>query len=192
MSDFMCPVCLSPVSQPVKEGTQCSVHPTRLLLPTAYVKAHSDDPYLGLILSDKYELHKSLGHGGFGSVYYAIQRGQIRQAVAVKLLTRQNAAYLDLFRDEMRVVAQLRSPYTVRYLDSGVHYGQERAVQELAYMVMDFLKGETLAHRLIRSGAIEAKQMIPWTIQLLHSLAEAHELGIIHSCLLYTSPSPRD
>ena len=92
MPDFMCPVCLRPVPSPIKEGTPCSVHPTRLLLPKAYVKAHSDDPYLGLILSDKYELHKSLGHGGFGSVYYAIQRGQIRQAVAVKLLTRLKTA----------------------------------------------------------------------------------------------------
>ena len=124
MANVACPVCKIPQKALIGlEGNMiCPQHADRVLLPM--VDLQEGDTYQGLILEGKYELLKPLGHGGFGSVYLATQRGQIRQQVAVKLLTRHSAEYVDLFRDEMRVIAQLRSPFTVRYLDSGVHQSQ--------------------------------------------------------------------
>ena len=175
-----CPLCRAP--RPLEREDSlvvCERHPDRLLLPSDVVAQHGDELHLGLILDGKYELWRPLGHGGFGSVYFGFQRGQIRREVAVKLLTRQSPEYLDLFRDEMRVVSQLRSPYTVRYLDSGVHQ-EGGARRELPYMVMEYLRGETLAHRLIREGALNPDRAVELFSQLLESLDEAHGFGIVH------------
>lgn len=174
----LCPLCKIPSAQNV-EGEVCPQHPQRVLVNQSVVDQHQDDFFIGLLLDGKYELCRPLGHGGFGSVYYAVQRGQIRREVAIKLLTRQSPEYLDLFRDEMRMVAQLRSPYTVRYLDSGVHTDLQLH-RELPYMVMEYLQGETLAHRLINRGAIAPTEAIELFDHLLDSLDEAHSFGIVH------------
>jgi len=174
----LCPLCKIP-SPHQSEGEVCPQHPQRVLVKQSVVDEHGSDHFIGLLLDGKYELCRPLGHGGFGSVYYAVQRGQIRREVAIKLLTRQSPEYLDLFRDEMRVVAQLRSPYTVRYLDSGVHADLQLG-RELPYMVMDYLQGETLAHRLIHRGAIPPAEAVELFDHLLDSLDEAHSFGIVH------------
>lgn len=174
----LCPLCKIP-SPNQSEGEVCPQHPQRVLVSQSVVDEHGSDHFIGLLLDGKYELCKPLGHGGFGSVYYAVQRGQIRREVAIKLLTRQSPEYLDLFRDEMRMVAQLRSPYTVRYLDSGVHADLQLG-RELPYMVMEFLQGQTLAHRLIHQGPIAPTEAIELFDHLLDSLDEAHSFGIVH------------
>ena len=174
----LCPLCKIP-SPHQSEGEVCPQHPQRVLVKQSVVDEHGSDHFIGLLLDGKYELCRPLGHGGFGSVYYAVQRGQIRREVAIKLLTRQSPEYLDLFRDEMRMVAQLRSPYTVRYLDSGVHADLQLG-RELPYMVMEYLQGETLAHRLIHKGAIPPAEAIELFDHLLDSLDEAHSFGIVH------------
>jgi serine/threonine protein kinase len=180
MSTLICPICQRKKSVEHAEiGLACSQHKDRLLMPISQLSECQDNSHLGLILDDKYELHNSLGKGGFGAVYFAIQKGQIRQEVAVKLLTRQDPEYLDLFKDEMRVISKLRSPYTVRYLDSGIHQSSS-VPQELPYMVMEYLKGETLAHRLIKKGVISIDYMAPLMMNLLESLSEAHDYGIVH------------
>ena len=174
----MCPLCKIPSPQG-REGDVCSVHSQRVLVTKEVFDAQPNDAFLGLLLDEKYELCRPLGHGGFGSVYYAVQRGQIRREVAIKLLTRQSPEYLDLFKDEMRMVAQLRSPYTVRYLDSGVHHDSQLQ-RELPYMVMEYLQGETLAHRLINGGSITPDEAVELFDHLLDSLDEAHSFGIVH------------
>jgi serine/threonine protein kinase len=168
-----CAICQNPMQTDL--DSRCPLHPQRLMLPLEDFKQM--DPFLGLVLDEKYELRKILGRGGFGAVYEAVQRGQIRQKVAIKLLTQQQAGYHHLFIDEMTVISQLRSPYTVRYLDSGIHYYQN---QPMTYMVMELLNGHTLAHHILHKGTLSVRQCAYFGKQLLYSLIEAHELGIIH------------
>ncbi len=173
MSLIQCAICQNPTQ--AEKDSLCPLHPQRIMLPVEDFKQH--DTFLGLVLDDKYELRKQLGKGGFGAVYEAIQRGQIRQKVAIKLLTQQQNDYLHLFIDEMTVISQLRSPYTVRYLDSGIH---QTLNQPLPYMVMELLNGHTLAHHILNKGTFSPRQLAYFGKQLLYSLLEAHELGIIH------------
>lgn len=160
-------------------GQTCRDHPDRVLLSDEELSSGGgDDPFIGLVLEGKYELRRQLGKGGFGAVYFATQRGRIRQPVAVKLLLSQaDERHLRLFVDEMRAVAQLRSPNTVRYLDSGLH---EYDDEPMAYMVMEYLEGESLKAKVQREGPLPPAEAIRLIQQLLSSLAEAHERGIVH------------
>ena len=181
MAMMGCALCR--IKQDVAPSSQedvlvCQRHPNRILMDWSTLEAHPDDQWMGLILNQRYELTVPLGKGGFGSVYFAVQRGHIRYPVAIKLLTRQSPEYLDLFRDEMRVISRLQSPHTVRYLDSGTH--RDEFGRDIPFMVMNYIEGETLAHRIIRDGALNPKDVIAMLRQLLYSLEEAHKQGIVH------------
>ncbi|MEE2645554.1 MAG: serine/threonine-protein kinase [Myxococcota bacterium] len=178
MSALKCPLCHKRVPA-ASVGQTCPYHPDRVLLSDEELRsAGEDDPFIGLVLEGKYELRRQLGKGGFGAVYYSMQRGRIRQPVAVKLLLSQaDERHLRLFIDEMRAVAQLRSPNTVRYLDSGLH---EYDDESMAYMVMEYLEGESLKAKMQREGCLEPSEAIRLVQQLLSSLSEAHERGIVH------------
>ena len=176
-----CVICR--VKQDIAQSPQgvfpvCHRHPNRILVDWRQIESHPEDPWLGLILNQRYELLHPLGKGGFGSVYFAVQRGHIRYPVAIKLLTRKSPEYFDLFKDEMRVISRLKSPHTVRYLDSGTHHDEHG--REIPFMVMNFIEGETLAHRIIRDGALAPRDVIAMLRQLMHSLEEAHQQGIVH------------
>ena len=178
MGCALCRVKQEVARSPRGELPRCPQHEHRVLIPWEVLQDNPNDPWLGLVLNERYELINPLGKGGFGSVYLAVQQGHIRYSVAIKLLTRQSPEYLDLFRDEMRVIARLRNPHTVRYLDSGTH--QDEHHRDIPFMVMNFVEGETLAHRIIRDGALTPSDVITLLRQLLYSLEEAHQQGIVH------------
>ena len=100
---------------------QCDKHPERAMVDWNYLSKYPKDTLLGEIVDQRYVLVRPLGEGGFGSVYFAIQRGQIRRPVAIKFLTRLNPEFEELFRDEMRVMSRLRNQHVVQFLDSGSH-----------------------------------------------------------------------
>ena len=53
---------------------RCERHPDRCMIDWSYIKRYSEDKLLGEIVSDQYVLIRPLGKGGFGSVYFAIQK----------------------------------------------------------------------------------------------------------------------
>ena len=178
MGCALCRVRQDVALSPQDKYPVCHRHSNRVLVDWKQLELHPEDQWIGLILNQRYELIHPLGKGGFGSVYFAVQRGHIRYPVAIKLLTRKSPEYLDLFRDEMRVISRLKSPHTVRYLDSGTH--RDEYGLDIPFMVMNFIEGETLAHRIIRDGALHPQDVIIMLRQLMNSLNEAHQQGIVH------------
>ncbi|MFC1643048.1 protein kinase [Myxococcota bacterium] len=127
------------------------------------------------ILGNRYRLLTRIGQGGMGSVWLA-EHVELGTKVAVKLMDSASAANLDghgRFRREAQAAATLDSLNIVRVFDYGVDL-------TTPYIVMELLKGESLAQRLERVGRITLLSLAHVYIQMGRALTTAHETGIIH------------
>src|SRR5690606_4866368 len=77
------------------------------------------------------------------------------------------------FEREARAAFKIKSPHVARVLDVG------RLSDGVPFMVMEFLEGEDLGHRIDRD-AISVGEVIEYLLQACHAVAEAHSLGIVH------------
>ncbi|MDH4044131.1 MAG: serine/threonine protein kinase [Gemmatimonadota bacterium] len=128
-----------------------------------------------------YHLVRQLGEGGMGQVWEATHRLLARRA-AVKLISPDalgaKAANTEkLFRRferEAQATAQLHSPHTIGVYDFGV------ARDGTFYYVMELLDGLDLHTLVTENGTQPPERVAHILIQACHSLAEAHERGLIH------------
>jgi eukaryotic-like serine/threonine-protein kinase len=121
-----------------------------------------------------YEIVQPLGSGGMGEVYRA-RDSRLNRDVAVKVLAPHLASdntALIRFEREAQALAALSHPGIVGIFDVGRH-------EDSAYVVMQFLEGETLRARLA-SGPIAIRKAVEYAIQIAHALAAAHDRGIVH------------
>jgi serine/threonine-protein kinase len=134
-------------------------------------------PKPGDVIADKYELLEKLGSGAFGAVFKAKQLG-IDRTVAVKILMadadQADSAAVSRFRREATLSASLDHPNTITVFD----YGQDAS--GMLYLVMEYIRGESLKERLFRETKIEPELAIRIAQQVLLSLQEAHGRGIVH------------
>ena len=137
----------------------------------------SADPLIGRILMNRYRIARVLGEGGMGKVYLAEQKmGTATREVAVKTLHPELSGDPQLvarFHRECETVIDLHHPNTVQFYDFG------ELEDKTLFIVMEFIKGEDLAHVLQR-GAIEAPRADRLLIQICGSLHEAHQKGVVH------------
>jgi serine/threonine protein kinase len=119
-----------------------------------------------------YEIQSALGAGGMGEVYKA-RDTRLDRTVAIKILPHALAAdpqFRDRFDREARTISQLDHPHICALYDVGDQSGT-------AYLVMQYLEGETLADRLTK-GALPLAQALQVAIQIADALATAHKAGI--------------
>ncbi|HEV2661295.1 MAG TPA: protein kinase, partial [Ktedonobacteraceae bacterium] len=94
----------------------------------------------------KYELQTRLGHGGMAEVWKAFDP-QLQRYVAVKLMRaelRKDSDFLVRFEREARLVASLKHPNIIKIHDLLISQPPETETP-MAYMVMDYVRGQTLA-----------------------------------------------
>jgi serine/threonine-protein kinase len=123
-----------------------------------------------------YRVTSKIGEGGMGVVYRAEHTIMGRQAV-VKVLRAQlssNREMVQRFFNEARAAAAISHPGIVSVFDLG------QRDDGCAYIVMDFLQGESLGTRLRRRGRLETQEALSITRQILSALAAAHSRGIVH------------
>jgi serine/threonine protein kinase len=121
-----------------------------------------------------YEIVAPLGAGGMGEVYRA-KDTRLDRTVAIKILLSHLSSNPDLkqrFEREARAISSLTHPHICHLYDVGSQNGTE-------FIVMEFLEGETLAHRLAK-GPLPTDQMLRYAIQIADALDKAHKQGIIH------------
>lgn len=135
---------------------------------------------MGLKIGDridgKYEIKRLLGEGGMGAVYEG-ENTLIHRRVAIKVLHSDVAALEEAvkrFENEAQAAGRIGSDHIVEVLDLGRLDNGDR------YMVMEFLKGESLSARIAARGRLSAKEICNIGLQLLEGLSAAHEAGIIH------------
>src|SRR5438067_2652778 len=137
------------------------------------------DDYVGQVLDDKYRLERLLGQGGMGAVYLATHLGTERY-VALKLIApqfMQNEEFVERFKREARAAGRLRHPNVVDVTDFGfARVGAER----VAYLVMEYLDGCTLAEILAEESSLPLNWVVDILEQTCSAVESAHRQGIIH------------
>lgn len=121
-----------------------------------------------------YEIVAALGAGGMGEVYRA-RDTRLDRTVAIKVLPAAIAGdpqFRERFEREGRTLSQIDHPHICALYDIGTHEGA-------AYIVMQYLEGETLAARLAR-GPLTADQALKVGIEICDALDTAHRHDIIH------------
>ena len=123
----------------------------------------------------RYEINSLIGKGGMGAVYLARDTNpNVNRLVALKLLSGTLDSHLRArFVREARVLAALDHPAIVRIFDSGEFEGAP-------YIVMEYVRGETLAEIIKRKAPMTVGQKLKIMVELCSGLAQAHEAGVIH------------
>jgi serine/threonine-protein kinase len=129
-----------------------------------------------------YELESPIAQGGMGEVWRARHHFLSRPA-AVKLIrpgggesagVASDAIARKRFEREAQVTASLQSPHTVSLYDFGV------TRSGTIYYVMELLEGVDLETLVQREGPLPPARVVHILMQVLDSLAEAHERGLVH------------
>jgi serine/threonine-protein kinase len=134
-------------------------------------------PLVGSVIADRYKLLTLLGEGGMGAVYKA-EHVRMGKALALKLLRgdfAQDPGAVKRFADEAQIVSRLSHPHTIAVFDFG-----EIGVVSGLYLAMEYVPGKDLSSVLRAEKRIAAPRVITIGQQILGSLAEAHDAGIVH------------
>ena len=128
---------------------------------------------IGKIL-DHYEILEKVGVGGMGEVYRA-RDVRLDRTVAVKILPPQFSKDLERrarFEREAKTISSLQHPNICTLHDLGRH-------EEVDYLVMEFIEGETLADRL-KQGPLPPGETLRCGAEIAQALDRAHRSGIVH------------
>jgi serine/threonine-protein kinase len=132
----------------------------------------SEDPNIGRILSNRYEITRTLGQGSMGKVYGAKDQLLGGVFVAIKFLSQNltNQRVLDRFEREAMICALLgqRSINIIRVTDYGI---DDKAAP---FYVMEYLEGSSLIDR-IKKGPIPIPQFLDLVRQMCAGLRCAHK-----------------
>jgi serine/threonine protein kinase len=125
-----------------------------------------------------YLIVRRIGEGGMGEVYQGRHRYIGREA-AIKILRPElsrDERVVKRFFTEARATAAIRHPGIVEILDCDISPSGQ------AYLVMEYLQGEDLAHRIATLGelSLDTPLLIDLVRQIAAALAAAHGLGIVH------------
>ncbi|MCG8418812.1 MAG: serine/threonine protein kinase [Proteobacteria bacterium] len=141
-------------------------------LPLSAVPA---DPHVGRVIGSL-RIVRKLADGGMGSVYLAREQISGRSA-AVKILLPEfarNRSVVQRFFNEARAAQSVEHPGVVKI------YGADYDDEGNAYLVMEYLEGESLAQRIGREGRLSIEQSRAITYETVSALAAAHARGIVH------------
>jgi eukaryotic-like serine/threonine-protein kinase len=136
-------------------------------------------------LFGKYELRELIATGGQGEVWKAFD-SQLRRYVAIKQLhanMQSDPEFTSRFEREGQFVASLHHPNIVQIYDFQIVYDPDSETRT-AYMVMDYIKGPTLAYYIrntSRKGQYPAAADIVYIFTAISlAIDYAHEKGMIH------------
>jgi len=178
-----CPFCGAEVGN----ATICPQCGASLAVPSVSLSL----PLGTKLLGGKYSVGKVLGQGGFGITYMGADT-ILSRPVAIKELfpegcqrngttvqptriTPSDFSYMkQRFLDEARLLASLNHPSIVRVYD----FFEEN---NTAYMVMEFLRGKSLA-KLVeeRGGALGEQEAVGYILKVCEALDVVHKAGYLH------------
>jgi TPR repeat protein/predicted Ser/Thr protein kinase len=132
-----------------------------------------ESPASGPASIGRYQVIRTLGEGGMGAVYLALDPAIDRQ-VALKLMRAgfNTGSLRERFAREARAVGRLHHPNIVTIFEFGEHQGEP-------FIAMEYVEGDTLSSLIGRSD-VSLSQLVGLMDGLCAGLHYAHRAGIIH------------
>src|SRR5688572_12406943 len=122
-------------------------------------------------LIGKYKILRTIGSGGFGTVYLA-EDTWINKQVALKVPHKQGVDFGELLR-EPRLLASLNHPNIVTIMTA-------EKQENVFFIVMEFVPGESLESIIARDGALDLTVALDYTCQICNAVDHAHRHGVLH------------
>src|SRR6266478_7802244 len=121
-----------------------------------------------------YTILATLGQGGMGHVYKAVQE-RLDRIVALKVIRhdRQDTEAIRRFRREAKAAAKLSHPNIVIVHD----FDQ---VGDNCFIAMEYVEGTDLYHLVKEQGPLPPPQACDYVRQVALGLQHAHERGLVH------------
>ncbi|HWA40742.1 MAG TPA: serine/threonine-protein kinase, partial [Gemmatimonadales bacterium] len=126
-------------------------------------------------LGQDFEIIRPLGQGGMASVFLAREKA-LNRLVAIKVLDPELGAspvFRNRFQREAETAAALQHPNIVSILRVG-------AAGDLAYIVMAYVDGGSLADRMARQGQLPFHEAVRVAREVASALGAAHRRGFLH------------
>lgn len=149
----------------------------------------------GTLLYDRYIIGKVLGYGGFGVTYLGWD-GKLEQKVAIKeylpsefstrmpgqsQVTVFNGEKNEQFHDGLKkFVEEAKHLAKFQNEDGIVKIFDSFIENDTAYIIMEYLDGETLTEYLRREKTIPEEQAVEMLMPVMESLQVVHEAGLLH------------
>ncbi|MGB7604042.1 MAG: Stk1 family PASTA domain-containing Ser/Thr kinase [Lutisporaceae bacterium] len=130
---------------------------------------------IGKVLGNRYEIIEKIGGGGMALVYKAKCR-LLNRFVAVKILRAEfteDEEFVKKFKRESQAAASLSHPNIVGIYDVGME-------DNIYYIVMEYIKGQTLKDLIKHKGALGIDFATNIAIQISSALEHAHKNHIVH------------
>ena len=129
----------------------------------------------GQKLAGRYEIIETIGSGGMGIVYRALDL-ELSEPVAVKTLRREyvsDSTALARFKSEIRLARRISHRNVIRTHDLGETDG-------MYFITMEYVEGTSVKALITERGRLPVHATLPIARQLCRALEVAHEEGIIH------------
>lgn len=128
----------------------------------------------GDLIDDRYRIEKKLGQGGMGLVFRA-HDVRNNKPVAIKVLFPNTPdIVIKRFHAEAKALGALNHPNIMPVQ----HFGQEKSGQ--LYLVMELIKGDTLAAMIEKRGAQSFFDVLPIFERICRGLRYAHLNNVLH------------
>ena len=144
----------------------------------AAAKSGAPDPLIGRVIADRFKITSLIARGGMGKVYRA-EQAPLGRACAIKVLNPNYNGDADpefhrRFYREASISSRINHPNSVTIFDYG------KTDDEIYYIAMEYLEGQTLHHALRAQGTIDEIRAGRIAQQICRALREAHALEVIH------------
>jgi serine/threonine protein kinase len=130
---------------------------------------------LGRTIKGKYKLIDAGGRGSFATVYIA-RDTENNCIYAIKIMHQEfsnDGEFLARFQREAHILLNLSDPHIVRIVDYGFD-------NNMNFIVMDYIDGQTLKYYLITYGPMEAGRALNYAHQIAEGLDTAYKQGVVH------------
>lgn len=130
---------------------------------------------IGRVIKSRYKLIDERGRGSFATVYIVrdLEDNRIYALKVMHLELSGDGELLARFQREAHILLNLSDPHIVRIFD----YGNDN---NMYYIVMDYIDGQSLKYYMIHQGPLEALCAINYARQITEGLDTAYKQGVVH------------
>jgi serine/threonine protein kinase len=130
---------------------------------------------IGRVIQGRYKLIDERGRGSFATVYIAraLEDNRIYAVKVMHLELSSDGEYLARFQREAHILLNLSDSHIVHIFD----YGNDN---NMYFIVMDYVDGQTLKYYMLNQGPFEPLRAIHYARQIAEGLDAAYKQGVVH------------